>query len=58
MEKQLKPQHLINAGIPCLPMVRILQQYAKAKGINYNRRDWDSIALTFQKYVLDASRFN
>lgn len=43
------------AGIPVIPMVRVLAQYANAKGLPFNPGKWESIVRTFNHYQIFAA---
>lgn len=45
-------------GIPLIPMVNILKQYAKAKGLQLDPRRWESIIRTFNHYQIFAALKN
>lgn len=44
--------------IPVIPMISILKQYAAARNLPLNCRNWESIMRTYQMYILDAQILN
>lgn len=45
-------------GIPIIPMVRILKQYATAHDFPLDIRNWESIVRCFLAYKKDAEYLN
>lgn len=41
-----------------IPLMKILKQYADAKNIPFERKNWESIVRTFIKYNRDAQILN
>lgn len=44
--------------ISAIQMTKILQQYAAARGINLNVRNWNEITAAFYNYNIYASKLN
>lgn len=44
--------------IPIIPIIPVLQQFAKANNLPFDRKNWECIVRTFNKYNETAKRLN
>jgi len=47
-----------NTHIPAIPMIAILEQYAYANQLPFNRSNWKTITRVYEHYSLTAKYLN